>query len=148
MNRTVALIVFYTKEGKILLQERKARSKAGEEWGFFGGGVEKGETFEQALVREAKEELGIELKHFRRIGQDVLEHTGCEKSIVHVDSMFFITPFERYAGKFHQKEGGGMKLFTISEAKRLTLFSKEQPEDPFLNTIQQYINNIEKAEEL
>jgi 8-oxo-dGTP diphosphatase len=34
-------------------------------WDFFGGHLEAGETPEQALVREVKEELGIELKQWK-----------------------------------------------------------------------------------
>ena len=47
-GRKVALIVFYDKENKILLQDRRKISKRGEEWGFFGGGIEEGETPKQA----------------------------------------------------------------------------------------------------
>ncbi len=55
--RDVALIIFYDKEKRILLQNRKGISKVGEEWGFFGGHIEKEETPEKALTREVKEEL-------------------------------------------------------------------------------------------
>ena len=41
-TRTVALIIFYDENKKILLQDRKTISKWGEEWGFFGGGLVKG----------------------------------------------------------------------------------------------------------
>jgi mutator protein MutT len=31
-------------------------------FGFWGGGLEEGETFEQGLIREVKEELGVYIK--------------------------------------------------------------------------------------
>ena len=34
-------------------------------WDLIGGHVEEGETPEQALVREVKEEIGIDLKYFQ-----------------------------------------------------------------------------------
>jgi mutator protein MutT len=56
MHKDVALIFFY-KDDKILVQDRRNMSKFGEEWGFFGGRIEAGETPEQSVVRETKEEL-------------------------------------------------------------------------------------------
>jgi len=61
--RRVALIVFYDDEKRILLQYRKGiNSKFCEEWGYFGGGIENGETPEQAVIRETKEELDFDLE--------------------------------------------------------------------------------------
>ncbi|MGO4571337.1 NUDIX hydrolase [Microvirga sp. 2TAF3] len=37
-------------------------------WDLFGGHVEQGETYEQALVREFQEELGITVTRFRALG--------------------------------------------------------------------------------
>ena len=36
-------------------------------WQLVGGGIEKGETPEQGLIREVKEEVGYDLKEFKLI---------------------------------------------------------------------------------
>jgi len=66
IKRKVAIILFHTN-GTILIQDRKEMSKHGEEYGFFGGKIEENENPEQALKREIKEELGIDIKGFKLI---------------------------------------------------------------------------------
>tara|TARA_Y100000310_G_C20165400_1_gene571120 strand:+ start:81 stop:470 length:390 start_codon:yes stop_codon:yes gene_type:complete len=66
-RRDCAVILLYDK-GKILLQHRADDVKRFPgKWGFFGGGIEEGETPEEAVKRETKEELEYVLrnpKHF------------------------------------------------------------------------------------
>ena len=50
------------KNGKILIAQRKADSFLAHHWEFPGGKIEKGETLEDCLVREVREELGIEIR--------------------------------------------------------------------------------------
>jgi len=59
IKRKVAIILPYNDGKKVLIQDRRKISKVGEEYGFFGGGLESEETPKQALIREIKEELGI-----------------------------------------------------------------------------------------
>ena len=47
-------------DGRVLLARRPAGKKLAGLWEFPGGKVEKGESPEQALIRELHEELGIE----------------------------------------------------------------------------------------
>jgi mutator protein MutT len=61
----ISIVLFYDKNN-ILIQDRKDFSirRFGEEYGFFGGKIKQEETPEQALKREIKEELNIEIKNF------------------------------------------------------------------------------------
>ena len=56
----VAAVALVDADGRVLIAQRpEGKSMAGL-WEFPGGKVDPGETPEQALVRELKEELGIE----------------------------------------------------------------------------------------
>lgn len=57
---TVVAAALVDEEGKVLLQQRPPGRHMAGLWEFPGGKVEKGETLEGALVRELREELGIE----------------------------------------------------------------------------------------
>jgi len=60
--RDVAVLIL-EKDRMILLQKRsKTEKRFPDSWGLFGGGLKEGETPEQALQREIKEEVGLELK--------------------------------------------------------------------------------------
>jgi 8-oxo-dGTP diphosphatase len=56
--------VVILREGKTLLAKRKGSHGAGS-WGSLGGHVEFGETPVDAVKREAREELGIEIDNIR-----------------------------------------------------------------------------------
>lgn len=57
-----ASVALVNASGWILLQERDAHPVIDpEKWGFPGGGVEPGESFEQAAHRELEEETGVRL---------------------------------------------------------------------------------------
>lgn len=60
------------KRGRILIQRRPAQGLLGGLWEFPGGKRERGETFEDCVRREVREELGIEVK----VGKEfaVVEH--------------------------------------------------------------------------
>ena len=57
MTEVVAALIW--ESGKFMICQRPAHKARGLLWEFVGGKVEPGETKEQALERECREELGI-----------------------------------------------------------------------------------------
>lgn len=55
------------KSGKVLIDQRKPEGLLGGLWEFPGGKKEKGETLKQAVAREIREEVGIEVSVGRRM---------------------------------------------------------------------------------
>ena len=61
MNIVEVVAALICKGEKFMICQRPANKKRGLLWEFVGGKVEKGESKEQALIRECKEELNIEI---------------------------------------------------------------------------------------
>ena len=59
MVQVVAALIW--KENRFMICQRPANKTRAFEWEFVGGKVEKGETLEQALIRECREEIGVEI---------------------------------------------------------------------------------------
>jgi 8-oxo-dGTP diphosphatase len=64
------------REGRILICQRREDQPHALKWEFPGGKVETGETPEQALVRELREELGIEAESPREIQRYEFSYPG------------------------------------------------------------------------
>ncbi len=60
MQTVVAAII--VKDGQVFCAKRPPEKVLGDLWEFPGGKVESGETLEEALHREIKEELGISIR--------------------------------------------------------------------------------------
>ncbi len=60
MTEVVAALI--VQNGKFMICQRPARKARGLLWEFVGGKVEPGESRQQALIRECREELDIEVE--------------------------------------------------------------------------------------
>src|SRR5215469_6718060 len=67
------------RNGKLLITQRHAGAHLGGLWEFPGGKREPQESFEQCLVRELREELGIEVEVLKLI--DSVTHEYPEKTV-------------------------------------------------------------------
>ena len=56
----VVAVVLIDRDGRVLLSQRPSGKSMAGLWEFPGGKVENGEVPEEALIRESKEELGID----------------------------------------------------------------------------------------
>lgn len=61
---TAGARVLLVKDGKILLVKHTYQ----EQWYLPGGGLKKGETFEEAIKREIKEEIGGQVSNLKLLG--------------------------------------------------------------------------------
>ncbi|MBU6312639.1 MAG: (deoxy)nucleoside triphosphate pyrophosphohydrolase [Actinomycetales bacterium] len=64
---TVVVAAAIERDGRYLAARRTRPEWAAGRWEFPGGKVEHGESDEQALVREIREELGVEIAVVRRV---------------------------------------------------------------------------------
>ena len=77
MIEVVAAVIY--KNNKFLIAKRNSKKSQGGLWEFPGGKVECNETYEQALVREIKEEFDVEIKVDDYIGENI--HKYSDKTI-------------------------------------------------------------------
>jgi 8-oxo-dGTP pyrophosphatase MutT (NUDIX family) len=73
----------------LLIQERAIEPKKGE-WALTGGYIDAGETWQQAAVREVKEELGISTKESSYQLYDVASSTNKENILIFCAYNFYL----------------------------------------------------------
>ena len=110
--KEIAAIILENPAGEILLmlRDNKPSIPFPDHWDIFGGHVEEGETPEEALVRELREELDIELKDFTFFRKyvcltgDAYENTKyiyCGKIDIPIDK---ITLYEGQRAEYFSRE--------------------------------------------
>lgn len=69
MKTRVVAVAIIEKDGKILMGNKaKDVGPYPNTWRLPGGGVEDGESLEKALIREVKEETGLEVTNLEEVG--------------------------------------------------------------------------------
>ena len=75
MNYDVAKVILFDKNDKlfIYLRDDKPTIPYPNMWDLLGGGIEPGETAEEAGIREVEEEIGVKTDHLETFGHYVSE---------------------------------------------------------------------------
>lgn len=78
-HKVIGVAVIWNDEGQILIDRRRSEGAMGGLWEFPGGKVQPGETIEECIKREIKEELAIEIA----VGEHLItvDHTYTHLSV-------------------------------------------------------------------
>lgn len=76
----VVVGIIVNKDNQVLIAKRASHQHQGDKWEFPGGKVEKAETPQEALQRELKEELGIDIQSAQKITE--INHKYTDKTVL------------------------------------------------------------------
>lgn len=82
----VVAAVIQNEEGKILIAQRNLKKSQGGLWEFPGGKIEPNETKEEAIIREIKEEMDIDIEAKKFIGQKVFNYPDKDINLIAIES--------------------------------------------------------------
>lgn len=102
------------EKGEVLLQKRTANKKRNpNKWAKTGGQVDSGETVEEAIFREVKEELGIEIP--KKQIKVVNVHKDSNKNRRFAYNFIFVVNYKISDYILQKDEVVEVKYFTIEE---------------------------------
>jgi 8-oxo-dGTP diphosphatase len=109
------------KEGRVLACQRRADGPFALKWEFPGGKIEPGEGAATALVRELREELGINSQEVN----EVFAHTHSYPGSVTVKLRFFEVP--RYCGEVINRVFNRICWVAPAELSKLDFLDGDRP---------------------
>ena len=112
MREIAKAVIHKNHEYLFQLRDNDASISYPNKWSFFGGEVDKGENFEEALKRELVEELHWCPNKFFYLAKDTDKMTNCNIN-------YYVVHCELPDHKLVLGEGQAMKWFTIKEVMDL-----------------------------
>ena len=117
---SVSAGILINNDNQILLSQRTADKSFPGQWEFPGGKIESSETANEALIRELKEELGIDIDNsylFKRIEHYYDSFTA--------NIEFFIV--DSWSGELSGEEGQLVRWFSARDLKDLPILAADNP---------------------
>ena len=102
-------------KNKFLVSQRPLSKIFANFWEFPGGKLENNESFQNAIIRELKEELGIRVNKKNLINVDVITH-AYKKNEITILSIFFL---KKWSGTIDAREGQKIEWLNIAQIKKL-----------------------------
>ena len=81
----VVAAVIQNEEGKILIAQRNLKKSQGGLWEFPGGKIEPNETKEEAIIREIKEEMDIDIETKKFIDQKIFNYPDKDINLITIE---------------------------------------------------------------
>lgn len=115
MDRTT--IIYLEKDNKYLMLHRNKKEKDlnKDKWIGVGGHIEENETIEQCIIREVKEETGLDLLDYKLCGEVLFDIDG----FIEIMYVFTSTNFK---GELIECNEGTLEWINKSEIKKLNLW--------------------------
>jgi 8-oxo-dGTP pyrophosphatase MutT (NUDIX family) len=121
--------------GLMLVQDRRGHRPP--PWGFFGGGIEAGETPLQAVLREAWEELGLYLsEHDLQFGTEISGQLRDFQFTLHL----YTWPYSGALSEVTLGEGAGMEW--VTPQGMLTRVEASRPDEAIRKWMQQFFRSV------
>ncbi|TMA06559.1 MAG: NUDIX domain-containing protein [Deltaproteobacteria bacterium] len=113
----IAMVLLFDRHDRLLiyLRDNKPEIPFPNHWDLFGGHVEEGEAPEEALVRELKEELGVDLKQWRLFRSYVCTEGDAYPNVKHI----FWAKIDKTPDELKLYEGQTLKSIGIEERKNV-----------------------------
>jgi 8-oxo-dGTP diphosphatase len=122
-GKTSTAIVTYP-DNKILLIKRNTIPFKGY-WALPGGRMDPGERVEQTIVREVKEETGLDVTIVRKVGEYVEKGVKDDVEYEYYPTCFVVKPVGGEIKK-QESEIQEINLFNLSELPKLLAFEHDQ----------------------
>lgn len=115
MDRTT--IIYLEKDNKYLMLHRNKKEKDlnKDKWIGVGGHIEENETIEQCIIREVKEETGLDLLDYKLCGEVLFDIDGF------IEIMYVFTS-NNFKGELIECNEGTLEWINKSEIKKLNLW--------------------------
>ena len=117
---SVSAGILVNNDNQILLSQRTADKSFPGQWEFPGGKIESSETAHEALIRELKEELGIDIDNsylFKRIEHYYDSFTA--------NIEFFLV--DSWSGELSGEEGQLVRWFSVRDLRDLPILAADNP---------------------
>ncbi len=107
----VAVGVIINQNNQVLISKRSAEQHQGNRWEFPGGKVEDAETSQEALRRELKEELGIDIQSALLMTDIIHEYTDTNNPKKVILDVYEVS---KWLGEATGKEGQAIRWVEFS----------------------------------
>lgn len=118
----------FDERGRVLIAQRPAGKHMAGGWEFPGGKVEPGETPREALVRELREELGIEV-------HEAAPLIAYEHEYPHRRVLLDLWVVTRYSGEPQALDAPALQWTAVEDLERVGLLPADLPMIPALASV-------------
>ena len=128
IQRKIASALILSQDNKLLMG-RKDPTKGGvysDCWHIPGGGVDEGETLEQALRREVLEETGIDISSYQIKSIPFIGSGLAEKTLKTGEKVMCRMEFNRFEVNIADRKAGEIKLHQTDDLVEIKWFGMEE----------------------